>query len=229
MADAPPVVAVAGPTCSGKSALALALARAVGGQVVNADSMQMYGALRILTARPSREDRALAPHRLYGVLDAAERCSAGRWRRMAEEAVDDGARRGVPTVLCGGTGLYLETFRRGIAAVPEVPAEVRAETDALLAAGGPEALHARLVGADPVLAARLRPADRQRIARGWEVWRATGRPLSAWQADGTEGGRAFHAVLLDPPREALREAIAARFGRMLEAGALEEEIGRAHV
>lgn len=221
-APAPPAVAIAGPTCSGKSALALALARAVGGQVVNADSMQMYGALRILTARPSEEDCARAPHRLYGVLDAARRCSAGRWRRMAAAEVGRAARRGVPTVLCGGTGLYLEALRRGIAPVPEVPEAVRAETDALLAAEGPGALHARLAGADPALAARLRPSDRQRVARGWEVWRATGRPLSAWQADGAEGGLAFHAVLLEPPRGALREAIAARFDRMLAAGALEE-------
>jgi tRNA dimethylallyltransferase len=210
---------VAGPTCSGKSALALALAQRFGGTVINADSMQVYRELRILTARPSPEDEAQAPHMLYGVRPAAEPGSVAWWRGAALAAME--AAR-VP-ILCGGTGLYLRSLVAGLADIPDPGEAARAEARALLAEIGPVALHARLAAADPVSAARLRPGDSQRIARAWEVWRGTGRGLAAWQDAAPLPSRwTYAAILLDPPRPELRAAIAARFAAMLEQGAVEE-------
>ncbi len=210
---------VAGPTCSGKSALALALAQRLGGTVINADSMQVYRELRILTARPTPEDEALAPHVLYGVRPAAEPGSAAWWRAAALEAMDAAD---VP-ILCGGTGLYLRSLAAGLADIPAPGEAARTEARALLAEIGPEALHARLADADPATAARLRPGDSQRVARAWEVWRGTGRGLAAWQdAAPPPTDWRFAAILLDPPRPALRAAIATRFAAMLQHGALEE-------
>jgi tRNA dimethylallyltransferase len=210
---------VAGPTCSGKSALALALAQRFGGTVINADSMQVYRELRILTARPSPEDEAQAPHMLYGVRPAAEPGSVAWWRGAALAAME--AAR-VP-ILCGGTGLYLRSLVAGLADIPDPGEAARAEARGLLAEIGPAALHARLAAADPVSAARLRPGDSQRIARAWEVWRGTGRGLAAWQdAAPLSSGWTYAAILLDPPRPELRAAIAARFAAMLEQGAVEE-------
>ncbi len=210
---------VAGPTCSGKSALALALAQRLGGTVINADSMQVYRELRILTARPTPEDEALAPHALYGVRPAAEPGSAAWWRAAALEAMDAAD---VP-ILCGGTGLYLRSLTTGLADIPDPGEAARTEARALLAELGPEALHARLAAADPATAARLRPGDSQRIARAWEVWRGTGRGLAAWHdAAPPPTDWSFAAILLDPPRSELRAAIAARFAAMLQHGAVEE-------
>jgi len=210
---------VAGPTCSGKSALALALAQRFGGIVINADSMQVYRELRILTARPSPDDEAQAPHVLYGIRPAAEPGSVAWWRESALAAME--AAR-VP-ILCGGTGLYLRSLITGLADIPDPGEPARTEARALLAELGPAALHARLAAADPASAARLRPGDSQRIARAWEVWRGTGRGLAAWQdAAPPPSGWTFSAILLDPPRTELRAAIAARFAAMLEQGALEE-------
>ncbi len=210
---------VAGPTCSGKSALALHLAQRFGGTVINADSMQVYRELRVLTARPTVAEEALAPHRLYGIRPAAEPGSAAWWRDAALGAMGTA---GVP-ILCGGTGLYLRALLFGLADIPDPGAAARAEARALLAAEGAPSLHARLREADPATAAALHPGDGQRVARAWEVWRGTGRGLHEWQR-ATPGlpGWSFRAVLLDPPRPALRTAIAARFAAMLAGGALAE-------
>ncbi len=210
---------VAGPTCSGKSALALHLAQRLGGTVINADSMQVYRELRVLTARPSPADEAAAPHRLYGVRPAAAAGSAAWWRGAALEAM---AASAVP-ILCGGTGLYLRALTAGLADIPAPGEDARGEARALLAAEGPAALHARLAAADPATAATLRPGDGQRLARAWEVWRGTGQGLAAWRRSApAPSGWSFRMVLLDPPRPALRSAIAARFTAMLAGGALEE-------
>ena len=210
---------VAGPTCSGKSALSLHLARRWGGTVINADSMQVYQELRIVTARPSPQDEAGAPHRLYGIRPAAEPGSAAWWRGAALAAMD--AAR-LP-ILCGGTGLYLRALVAGLADIPDPGTAARTEARALLAAEGAPSLHARLREADPETAAILRPGDGQRIARAWEVWRGTGQGLAAWQrAAPPPGAWTFAAVLLDPPRDELRAAIAARFDAMLAEGAVAE-------
>ena len=210
---------VAGPTCSGKSALALHLARCWGGTVINADSMQVYRDLRILTARPTPEDEAAAPHRLYGVRPAAAPGSAAWWRSAALDAMDAAE---LP-ILCGGTGLYLRALTNGLADIPDPGEPARAEARTLLADLGAPSLHARLREADPVTAATLHPEDGQRIARAWEVWRGTGRGLADWlQTPPPGSGWQFGAILLDPPRAQLRTAIAARFTAMLRQGALEE-------
>lgn len=215
---------VAGPTASGKSALALGLAERLHGSVINADAMQCIRDLRVLTARPGAEDEARAPHLLYGVRKAAEPTSVAWWRGEAAAALGAVAAEGRVPILCGGTGMYLASLTQGLAAVPEVPDHARAEARALLAAIGPEALHARLSAADPETAARLRPTDGQRIARAWEVWRGTGRGLAAWQREPglPPLGWDFAAILLDPPRDTLRAAIARRWDAMIEAGAVDE-------
>ncbi|WP_137126562.1 tRNA (adenosine(37)-N6)-dimethylallyltransferase MiaA [Roseomonas sp. HF4] len=222
--DQPAALIVAGPTASGKSALALALAERFAGTVINADSMQVYRELRVLTARPTAEEEARVPHRLYGVRPAAEAASVAWWRDAALAAMADARAAGRLPILCGGTGMYLAALTEGLSDIPPVPAAAREEARRMLAEDGPAALHARLAAADPETAARLRPGDSQRVARAYEVWRGTGRGLAAWQAGG--GGRPapwrFSAVLLDPPRDALRAAIAARWDAMLGAGALEE-------
>jgi tRNA dimethylallyltransferase len=214
-----PAVIVAGPTASGKSALALAIARAFDGVVINADSMQVYRELRILTARPGEAELALAPHRLYGVLPAAERCSAGRWRRMAEAAAEES---GKLPVFAGGTGLYLRALSEGLSEIPPVSGEIAEAGAAKLSALGAPGLHAELAALDPVMAGRLAPGDSQRIFRAWTVRQATGRSLAEWQAIPPSGGWPCLTIALLPPREALYAACDARFARMVEQGAVEE-------
>ena len=223
--EQPRALLIAGPTASGKSALALALARRIDGVVINADSMQVYRELRVLTARPSPEEEAAAPHDLYGVLPAAQAASVAWWRGAALEAMERAGAAGRVPILCGGTGLYFSSLTRGLSEMPSIPDAVREEARRLLADEGAAALHARLAKADPRSAARLRAGDGQRLARAWEVWRATGRGIAEWQADAPATGPApygFRAVLIDPPRDALRAAIAARWESMLRAGAMEE-------
>lgn len=231
-ADAPPALPplaliIAGPTASGKSALAAELARRLGGTVINADSMQVYRELRILTARPSAAEEAAVPHALYGVRPAAEPGSAAWWRSAALLAMDAARAAGRLPILCGGTGLYLQALTQGLADIPDPGADVRAEARALLAEIGPAALHARLAEADPATAAMLRPSDGQRLARAWEVWRGTGRGLAAWLAAWHAHAPArpawsFRMMLLDPPRDMLRNAIEKRFAIMLKEGAVQE-------
>lgn len=220
----PPALIVAGPTASGKSALALALAQRVGGTVINADSMQVYSELRVLTARPTPAEEAMVPHALYGVRPAAEAGTVAWWRGAALVAMAAAREAGRVPILCGGTGLYFLSLTEGLADVPPVAAEVRAEARRLLEAEGPAALHARLAALDPETAAGLRPSDSQRLARAWEVVTGTGRGLRAWQlASGAiRAPWRFAAVVLDPPRPVLRAAIARRWQAMLAAGAMEE-------
>lgn len=223
-ADQPPALLVAGPTASGKSALALALAERFGGTVINADSMQLYRELRVVTARPTPEEEALVPHRLYGVHPAGGAASVAWWRGQALAAMTEARAGGRLPILCGGTGLYFASLAQGLSDIPAIPAAAREEARRLLAEHGPAALHALLGAEDPVTAARLRPSDSQRIARAWEVWRGTGRGLADWQAGGGTGPAPwrFAAILIDPPRDALRAAIAARWDAMLAGGAIEE-------
>jgi tRNA dimethylallyltransferase len=197
--------------------LAVALARRLGGTVINADAMQCYRELRIITARPSQEDEMSAPHRLYGVKAADEPANAAWWREAAQAEM---AAADFP-ILCGGTGMYFSALIRGIADIPAPAPEAREEARRLVEALGPEAVHARL---DPETAARLKPADSQRIARAYEVLLSTGKGISWWQNQPTErlSGWDVRMVLLDPPREALREAIERRFAAMLAQGALAE-------
>ena len=217
---------VAGPTCSGKSALALELARALDGIVINADSMQVYRELRVLTARPTAAEEAAVPHALYGVRPACEPGNAAWWRAAALDAMRAARRHGRLPILCGGTGLYLAGLRDGLADIPPPTEAARTEARRRLAAEGAPALHARLAAADPTTAAGLRPSDGQRIARAWEVLASTGRGLAAWQQDTTTPlALDLTAIVLDPPRTELRTAIAARFETMLDAGAVEEVRG----
>ncbi|MBB4264904.1 tRNA (adenosine(37)-N6)-dimethylallyltransferase MiaA [Roseospira visakhapatnamensis] len=221
----PPLILLAGPTASGKSGLALALARAFDGVVVNADSMQVYRDLRLLTARPSPEDEALAPHRLYGVLDGAEVCSAARWAVLAKDTLRETWEAGRVPIVTGGTGLYLEALTEGLSPIPDIPAGIRAAARARLDRMGNTAFHAALIARDPVTAARLDPGNSQRLVRAWEVLDATGRSLSWWQdqpPDPPVVSARRLTLVLDPPREALRAAIDARFVAMIAAGALAE-------
>ena len=218
-------VLIAGPTASGKSALALSLAERTGGIVINADSMQVYRDLRILTARPTPEDEARVPHRLYGHVDAGVNCSAGMWVGDAAKTIEEARTQNRLPIFTGGSGLYFKALTRGLSAVPPIPSEVRDDVRARLERDGAEALHAVLAQRDPVTAERLKPRDRTRIARALEVVEATGRSLTDWHRDGLPPllppGR-VRAVFLAPDREALYARIDARFGAMLAAGALEE-------
>lgn len=222
-AGKPRALIVAGPTASGKSALALLLAERLGGRVINADSMQIYTELRVLTARPTPAEERRVPHALYGVRPAAEPGSAAWWREAALAEMAAAREAGAVPVLCGGTGLYLTSLTQGLAPIPDPGPAARAEARAQLAALGAAGLHARLAKADPATAARLRATDGQRVARAWEVWRGTGRGLAAWQAEpGVPPPWSFRAIVLDPPRDALRAAIARRCAAMVEEGALAE-------
>ncbi|WP_206020403.1 tRNA (adenosine(37)-N6)-dimethylallyltransferase MiaA [Rhodovarius crocodyli] len=214
----PPALIVCGPTTSGKSALALELAERFGGTVINADAMQCYAGLRVITAQPGPEDEARAPHRLYGVRDPSRPADVAWWRQAALAEME----RAALPILCGGTGMYLRALTQGISALPEVSEAARAEARALLAERGPEAVHALL---DAETAAKLRPGDSQRVTRALEIQISTGRGLASWQREAPvlpPAPWAFGAILLDPPREALRAAIAARFDAMLAGGAIEE-------
>jgi tRNA dimethylallyltransferase len=219
------VILIAGPTASGKSALALTLAEKLGGVIVNADSMQVYRDLRVITARPTPAEEAATPHALYGHVDAAERYSVGAWCIDAAAALAAAARDGRAAIVVGGTGLYFETLTKGLAAVPPISQDVRAAVRSRLEVQGSPALHAELARVDPVMAERLMPGDRSRIARALEVVLATGRSLSDWHRDGMppvlDAARAIK-VFLDPERSGLQWRIEARFGAMLAAGALDE-------
>lgn len=217
-------VVVAGPTCSGKSALALEIAKHIGGTIINADSMQVYAELRILTARPSLEEEAIVPHALYGVRPAAEAASVAWWRGAALAEMQRAKNANRIPILCGGTGLYFAALTHGLADIPDPGDDARQEARAMLRDLGPAALHGRLAEVDAETAARLRPTDSQRLARAWEVWRGTGKGMAAWQArqQAVTIPWQVRAIVLDPPRDALRAAIAGRFDAMLKAGALEE-------
>ena len=218
-------VLIAGPTASGKSALALALAESTGGAIVNADSMQVYRDLRVVTARPTQEEEARVPHRLYGHVDAAENYSTGRWLKDMAEVLSGLRQGGRLPIVVGGTGLYFKTLTGGLSDIPPVPADIRQHYRARLEREGVEAMHRALQDRDPAAAARLMPRDRSRILRALEVVEATGRTLTDWHREGMPplvDPRAAIGIFLDPDRAALQQAIARRFDAMLQAGALEE-------
>lgn len=222
------VVLIAGPTASGKSSLALDLAARArekgGARIINADSMQVYADLQVLSARPSPQEEALADHRLYGVLDGAQRCSVARWLDLAVAEVQAAWADGVLPIVVGGTGLYFKVLLEGLAPVPDVPAEVLDAGNRILAAGAP-VLHADLAKIDPVMAARLNPTDPQRVLRAWGVMQATGRSLADWQDDPVDpalAGAQFHNWVLVPDREWLYARCDQRFDMMMGQGALAE-------
>jgi tRNA dimethylallyltransferase len=218
-----PVLIIAGPTASGKSALALELATGLGGTVINADALQVYRDLRILTARPDEAAEARVPHRLYGTFDAAERGSAGRWRELAEAEIAAAQAVGRLAIVVGGTGLYLRILREGLAPVPDIPSEIRDEAVSRYRVLGGAAFRAELARFDREAAERLPPADRHRLIRAWEVVRATGVSLRDWQRRGQPiAARRFATILLMPQREALYAACNARLAGMIAGGGLEE-------
>jgi tRNA dimethylallyltransferase len=221
--EKPSVIVITGPTASGKSALALALAEKRKGTVINADAMQTYDAFPILTAQPTAEERARVPHTLYGALPLSETLSAARWRDLATVEIERCLADKRLPILCGGSGLYLRTLMQGISAIPVVPVGARDQANADWEAMGADAFRKRLAERDPDIVARLKAGDRQRHVRAWEVVTVTGRPLSDWQKE--EGEAApwrFATVLLIPERRWLRERIAHRFDAMLKDGVLVE-------
>ncbi|MBX3561697.1 MAG: tRNA (adenosine(37)-N6)-dimethylallyltransferase MiaA [Sphingomonas sp.] len=217
----PPLALIAGPTASGKSALALAFAEATGGAIINADSAQVYKELRVVSARPSKDDECRAPHRLYGYRSGAETCSAADWAGDARREIAAVHAEGRLPILAGGTGLYIRTLLDGIAPVPEIDPAIRAEVRALLVADA----HAALAREDPEAAARLRPSDTTRIARALEVVRSTGRTLRDWQTEkvgGIGGEVALRPLILLPPRDWLHRRCDKRFKEIFsEEGIVE--------
>jgi tRNA dimethylallyltransferase len=227
LAKAPPpkAILIAGPTASGKSAAALLLAERLGGIVINADSMQVYRELRILTARPGHAELARVPHRLYGVVHAAEAYSVGHWLAAAASAIAEARSEKRVPILTGGTGLYFRALTEGLAPVPDVPPEIREAWRRRAENEGSVALYRALQVRDPLMAAKLRPSDRQRVVRALEVIDATAISLAEWQGTNAAPVLATENVLrlvIAPEREALYAAIDARFDAMLEAGALDE-------
>jgi tRNA dimethylallyltransferase len=221
----PTAILIAGPTASGKSALALALAEKIGGTIVNADSMQVYRDLRVITARPTPTEEARVPHRLYGHVDAGENYSVGRWCRDVGTVLAEIERQGRVAILVGGTGLYFKALTSGLAAVPPIPAEIRAQVRGRLQSEGVARLYAELIERDVATAHRVMPNDRSRIARALEVVLATGRSLTDWHREGlpalVDSARAAK-IFLTCERKQLVARIEARFAAMLEAGALDE-------
>lgn len=216
---------IAGPTASGKSALALRLARQIGGVVINTDSMQVYRDLRVLTARPTREEEAQVPHRLYGHRDAAINCSVGIWLADARAVLRQAREAGQVPVFIGGSGLYFKALLRGLSNVPQVPAEVRDAVRARMDSDGVEALHAELTRRDPVAGAQLKPRDKARVARALEVIEATGKPIGDWHREGLPpvlSPENVTAVFLSPERDELYARIDQRFAQMIARGALDE-------
>jgi len=218
-------ILVAGPTASGKSDLALCLARECGGLLINTDSMQVYRDLRILTARPSPAEEALVPHRLLGHVDGRVNHSVGLWLADARNALDEARRAGLLPIFVGGTGLYFKALTQGLSAIPRVPDEVRAAIRARAENIPIALLHAELARRDPTTAAGLRPTDPQRILRALEVLEATGQSLASFQSTKTApllSEQDLLSLFLAPDRDWLKARIDRRFDVMLESGALEE-------
>lgn len=219
--EAPRIWLIAGPTASGKSALALHLAEHIGGEIVNADALQLYRDLSVLTARPSAEEEARVPHHLFGVADAADGWSVGRWLGAVRQVL---AKIEGPAIVVGGTGLYFNALTKGLADIPAVPAEVRAEVGERFEALGEDAFREALAKADPASAARIAPGDRRRLCRAMEVFEGTGTPITDWQGRTAPAlsPNQWRAVVLEPDREALYARCDERLGWMVEHGALEE-------
>lgn len=220
----PLITLIAGPTASGKSRLAMQRARETGAVIINADSQQLYADLRVLSARPSVEDEAEIPHRLYGVADAADAWSVGRWSRTVMDLLAELAAEGRPALLVGGTGLYFNALTKGLAEIPPVPVEIRDAVQAEFDAEGEAAFRRRLALVDPAAEAAIFPSDRQRLVRALSVHRASGRALSDWKA-GTRpllAPDSYDALVVKPPREPLYASCDARVDVMMAHGALDE-------
>ena len=220
---APSVWLIAGPTASGKSGLAVALAETICGEIVNADSMQIYADLDILTARPPQVDLKRAPHHLYGVADGADAWSVGRWLRAAKDVLEGIAARSRPAIFVGGTGLYFSALTLGLSDIPPVSAEARHAAQVRFDEMGEEAFRAHLALIDPEAAARIERGDRQRLCRAYEVADSTGRSLTAWQAERSHPlVPVWKGAVLEPPRNTLYARCDARVSQMLSDGALSE-------
>jgi tRNA dimethylallyltransferase len=220
----PLITLLAGPTASGKSRRALDMAQRTGAVIVNADSQQLYADLRVLSARPSVGEEALAEHRLYGVADAAEAWSVGRWTRTVMPVLAELAAEGRPALLVGGTGLYFTALTTGLADIPDVPVGVRDAAAAAFDADGETAFRRWLAEVDPAAEARIKAGDRQRLTRAWAVAQHTGRALSDWTADTTPllAPGSWTGLVIEPEREALYANCDLRVADMVEAGALDE-------
>jgi tRNA dimethylallyltransferase len=240
------IILIGGPTASGKSAKAMELARKQPSAIINADAMQVYDALPVLSAQPNAADQKEIPHALYGVLDAAEASSAGKWLGMAQAAIEAAIDAGQIPILVGGTGLYFKALLEGLAEIPPIPDEVRAEVSALYDEAGEDKFRVLLAAVDPESAARLAKNDRQRSIRAYEVAVHTGQPLGYWhrkpspsplrgaplspckQGEGavatatTGEGFLFEKILVMPNREDVYASCDARFARMMERGAIDE-------
>jgi tRNA dimethylallyltransferase len=217
----PRIWLIAGPTASGKSALALRLAQHVGGEIVNADALQLYTDLPLLTARPSPEEEARVPHHLFGKVDGADGWSVGHWLREATSRLNGAS---TPMIVVGGTGLYFKALTEGLAEIPPIPPQVREASHQLYDQLGEQAFREGLAAVDAAAAGRIGPGDRQRLCRAWEVHSATGVSLTAWQArtDSSLNEGSWQAVLLEPPRHSLYGRCDARLETMLEDGVLDE-------
>ncbi|MDY0884276.1 tRNA (adenosine(37)-N6)-dimethylallyltransferase MiaA [Dongia soli] len=219
-----PVIVIGGPTASGKSALAMRVAQAFSGVIINADSMQIYGDLPILTAQPDAADLAAVPHRLYGFLRLDDACSAARWAELALTEIRAAQAQGKLPILVGGTGLYLRSLMQGLSPIPEIPPVYREAAMKLLKELGVAGLHGRLAAEDLVMGQRLHPNDTQRVVRAWEVLQGTGRSLGEWHQlppEPPEGLR-FQCWVVLPPRDLLYAACDRRFETMIARGALPE-------
>ncbi|HZV84477.1 MAG TPA: tRNA (adenosine(37)-N6)-dimethylallyltransferase MiaA [Brevundimonas sp.] len=220
----PLIQLIAGPTASGKSRLALEMARKTGAVIINADSQQLYADLRVLSARPTVAEEAMAEHRLYGVADAADAWSVGRWARAMAPLLAELTANGRPVIVVGGTGLYFSAMTKGLADIPDVPEQVRDAVGAAFDAVGEAEFRRRLAERDPQAAARIEEGDRQRLTRAWAVAEHTGRPLSDWASETRAmlADTAWTGVVVEPARDLLYARCDARVARMLDAGALEE-------
>jgi len=220
-----PVILVVGPTASGKSNLALVLAKKFGGTIINADSMQIYQDLKIITARPNKEALSHVPHELYGVLSIEQRCSVGQWRRLALSSISTAHDYCRLPIVVGGTGLYVRALTDGLHPLPKVPLHIRKELNERARTDGASVLYKELIQCDPDTAAMLNPNDRQRIVRAMEVFLHSGKGLSQWRQGVTDNDAKklhFYSIRMNPPRDVLYEIINMRFEKMLQEGAIEE-------
>ena len=219
-----PLVVIVGPTAAGKTAAAMALCERLNGEIISADSVQVYRGLDIGSAKPSAEERARVTHHCLDIINPDEQLDAAAWARHADAASEDIRQRAKLPLVCGGTGLYVRALLRGLIPIPEIPAAIRAEVRRELEERGPEEMHTQLAAVDPDASERIAPRDKQRIGRALEVWRATGRPLSVWQSEHRFSERRYDAKVIGlwPERETLYGRINRRVEAMLEAGWCDE-------
>ncbi|MBT7758812.1 MAG: tRNA (adenosine(37)-N6)-dimethylallyltransferase MiaA, partial [Rhodospirillaceae bacterium] len=218
-------ILIAGPTASGKSSLAIALAQSLNGIIINADSMQVYRELRLLTARPSAAEEAAVPHRLYGITSAGAPFSVGHWLELVQTEIANARQAGRTAIIVGGSGLYFQALTKGMADIPDIPEAARQMARSKLDELGPAGLHAALAVLDPAMAARLQPTDSQRLVRAYEVIQGTGVSLASWQqrpATTPILPPPWHGFVLNWPRQQLYRRCDERLAAMLDQGALEE-------